>query len=92
MTDEEYNKAFYDFYDAVKDERHWDFIRVPKYDRLGFWRYCFESAIRGSDGCNRYEVKGVQVARMFLLGHESATGKQIIRRIERIYINSIEDI
>lgn len=32
MDDREKTKVFYDFYEAVKDNRHWNFIRVPKND------------------------------------------------------------
>ena len=39
----------------------------------------------------RQEGKGTELAKLFLLGYESATGKQVIQRIERVYINSIED-
>ena len=91
MTNEEHQKAFHDFYEAVAYDSNWDFIKVPRHDRLRFWRYCFENAVRGSDGGNRYEVKGTQVAKIFLLGYESATSKQVIQRTERVYINSIED-
>lgn len=89
MTNEEYNKAFYDFYEAIRNERHWDRLRLPS--DIEFWRFCFNEAINDHMTGRRQEAKGTELAKLFLLGHESATGKQIIQRIERVYINSIED-
>ena len=40
----------------------------------------------------RLEGKGVQLAKLFLLGYQAATGKQIIQRIERVYFNSVRDM
>ena len=30
MDKEEYDKAFYAFYEAVINERHWDSLRLPR--------------------------------------------------------------
>lgn len=89
MDKEEYNKAFYAFYDAVNNERHWDCLRLPR--DIAFWRYCFNEVVTGRDGGGgaRQEGKAIQLAKLFLLGYESATGKQVIQRIERVYFNSV---
>lgn len=89
MTDEERNKVFYDFYEAVNNERHWDCLRLPP--DIEFWRFCFNEALENRMTGRRQEAKGTQLAKLFLLGHESATGKQIIQRIERVYFNSVQD-
>lgn len=89
MDKEEYEKAFYDFYEAIQKERHWDCLRLPR--DIEFWRFCFNEAVNGRMTGRRQEGKGTELAKLFLLGYESATGKQVIQRIERVYINSIED-
>lgn len=92
MDDREKTKVFYDFYEAVKDNRHWNFIRVPKNDAFGFWLFCFNEAIAGRMTGRREECAGTELAKLFLLGYQSATGKQIIQRIERVYFNSVGDM
>lgn len=89
MNDEEYEKAFYSFYEAVINERHWDSLRLPR--DIDFWRFCFNEAANGRMTGGRLETKGAQLAKLFLLGYQSATGKQIIQRIERVYFNSVGD-
>ena len=90
MDKEEYEKAFYDFYEAIQKERHWDGLRLPR--DIEFWRFCFNEAINGRMTGRRHEAKGTQLAKLFLQGYQLATGKQIIQRIERVYFNSVGDI
>ena len=45
MDEEEYNKAFYAFYEAVINERHWDSLRLPR--DIAFYRFCFNEAVAG---------------------------------------------
>lgn len=90
MDKEEYDKAFYAFYEAVINERHWDSLRLPR--DIEFYRFCFNEAAAGRMTGGRLEGKGVQLAKLFLLGYQSATGKQIIQRIERVYFNSVGDM
>lgn len=90
MTDKnDYEKAFQDFYAAVANDRHFRFIRVPRDDRQHFWRFCFNEAIQDRESGRREESTGTQLARLFLLGRESASGKPEIQRVERIYFNSV---
>lgn len=89
MDEEEYNKAFYDFYEAIQKERHWDGLRLPP--DIEFWRFCFNEAINGRMTGRRQEAKGTELAKLFLMGYQAAAGKPIIQRIERVYFNSIED-
>lgn len=88
--DFDHNKAFYDFYDAAVKSRDWDFFRLPP--DIAFWRFCFYEAISDRLTGGRQEDKGTQLAKLFLLGCESASGKKIIQRIERVYINSVGDM
>lgn len=90
MNEEEYNKVFYAFYDAVVKSRDWDCFRLPP--DIAFWRFCFHEAVDGRLTGGRQEDKGTQLAKLFLLGYESASGKKIIQRIERVYINSVGDM
>lgn len=92
MDKDDYEKAFQDFYAAVTNDRHFHFIRVPKNDRLYFWRFCFNEAVQNRESGRREEGTGTQLARLFLLGRESASGKPEIQRIERVYFNSVGDI
>ena len=87
MNEEEYNKVFYAFYDAVNNERHWDCLRLPR--DIGFYRFRFNEALENRMIGRRQEVEGAELAKLFLLGYQSATGKPIIRRIERVYFNSV---
>lgn len=90
MDKEEYEKAFYAFYEAIINERHWDSLRLPR--DIAFYRFCFNEAVAGRMTGKRLEGKGVQLAKLFLLGYQLATGKQIIQRIERVYFNSVGDM
>ena len=74
MDNEEYNKAFYDFYEAVNNERHWDCLRLPR--DIEFWRFCFNEAMESRMTGGRQEDKGTQLAKLFLLGYQAASADE----------------
>ena len=65
MDKEEYDKAFYAFYEAIINERHWDSLRLPR--DIAFYRFCFNEAVAGRMTGGRLEVRAYSLQNYFYL-------------------------
>lgn len=79
MTENE-RYAFQDFIRALPDARD---LPIRRHASLcdSFWMECFHSALVGRETHPQPDLRtGILLARMFLKGRETATGKDIVKK------------